>query len=384
MSLRTQASRYSSRALEAAVCHSGGLSSLEKHFDERTLNAVADHFPHGLGLRDLLMLAARENGYTGHTSSDVRGIFEAAFRADIRAEFSTISLPGLLSNVANKFLVAGFNAVENAWSQIAAIRNVPDFKTTTSYSLTGGLVYEKVGPSGELKHGTVGELTYTNKADTYGKMLSITRQDIINDDLGALTITPMKLGRGAALKLNDIFWTEFLADLGSFYTSGRGNLSTGAGSALSSDGLKAAQTKFRKQTDPDGLPLGIMARLLLVPPELEITADELMTSLVVNTGGSSTTDRVPNRNVWANKYTTVVSSYLSNPTYTGASTTAWYLLADPADLPAIEVAFLNGRQTPTVETAEADFNVLGIQMRGYHDFGCSKQEYRAAVRSAGS
>jgi hypothetical protein len=56
---------------------------------------------------------------------------------------------------------------------------------------------------------------------------------------------------------------------------------------------------------------------------------------------------------------------------------AWYLLADPADLPVIEVAFLNGQESPTIETAEADFNVLGVQMRGYHDFGCALQDASA-------
>ena len=92
-----------------------------------------------------------------------------------------------------------------------------------------------------------------------------------------------------------------------------------------------------------------------------------MTSLIINTGGASTETKVPNRNVWANKYRTVMSRYLSNTNITGNSTTAWWLIADPADLPLIQVAFLNGRQEPVVESADADFNVLGIQFRGYYD-----------------
>lgn len=383
---RTSGPQIGPKMIEAAICISGRLENVEKAFDQQTLNAASDRFPHGLGLRDLLLMAARENGYTGPTSNDVRALLQAAFEdKTIRAsDFSTLSLPGILSNVANKFLNQGFNAVESGWRDISATRSVRDFKTVTSYTLTGGMVYEKVGPSGELKHGSVSELSYTNRAETYGRMFAITRTDIINDDLGALTQIPMKLGRGAALKLNAVFWTEFLADLNTFYTSGRGNVSTGAGSALSSAGLTAAQLKFRKQTDADSLPLGISPSILLVPPELEVTANELMTSLIVNTGGSSTTDKVPNRNVWGNKYSVTVASYLSNSSYTGYSTAAWWLIANPMDLPLIEVAFLNGRDTPVVESADADFNVLGIQMRGYHDFGVAKQEYRAAVRSAGS
>jgi hypothetical protein len=66
------------------------------------------------------------------------------------------------------------------------------------------------------------------------------------------------------------------------------------------------------------------------------------------------------------------------------SAAAWYLLADPNDLPFIEAVFLNGQESPTVESADADFNTLGIQFRGYHDFGVDTQEYRAAVKSKGS
>ena len=58
-------------------------------------------------------------------------------------------------------------------------------------------------------------------------------------------------------------------------------------------------------------------------------------------------------------------------------------MADAADLPLIEVAFLNGQESPTIETAEADFNVLGVQMRGFHDFGVSLQDFRAAVKVKG-
>jgi hypothetical protein len=59
---------------------------------------------------------------------------------------------------------------------------------------------------------------------------------------------------------------------------------------------------------------------------------------------------------------------MSNSSYTGYSTTAWYLLANPDDLPVIEVAFLNGRETPVVESADADFDTLGVQFRGYSGF----------------
>jgi hypothetical protein len=70
--------------------------------------------------------------------------------------------------------------------------------------------------------------------------------------------------------------------------------------------------------------------------------------------------------------------------YTGSSSAAWYLMADPNQLPTIEIAALNGRVEPTVETADADFSTLGIQMRGYSDVGVALVEYRAAVKADGN
>ena len=113
------------------------------------------------------------------------------------------------------------------WRSFAAIKSANDFKDHTGVrpSQTGDL--EEVAPGGEIKHGTLADLTYTNKVDTYAKMLAITRQDIINDDLGALSDVPMKLGAGAMKKLNDIFWTEFLGLVGaSFFASGNSNINT--------------------------------------------------------------------------------------------------------------------------------------------------------------
>jgi hypothetical protein len=75
---------------------------------------------------------------------------------------------------------------------------------------------------------------------------------------------------------------------------------------------------------------------------------------------------------------------MSNASYTGYSAAAWYMIADPAEMPVIEIAALNGRVEPVVETADADFNVLGVQMRGYSDIGVALQEYRGGVRADGS
>src|SRR6185369_2382845 len=105
---------------------------------------------------------------------------------------------------------------------------------------------------------------------------------------------------------------------------------------------------------------------VLVPTELEPTANSLYKDQ--NLIGGPTTP-VPSGNQYQGKYEPIVSPYLSDSTITGNSTTAYYLLADPNDVPTIEVAFLDGVETPTVETADVDFEQLGIQTRGYWDWG---------------
>ena len=92
----------------------------------------------------------------------------------------------------------------------------------------------------------------------------------------------------------------------------------------------------------------------------------------------------PDENPHAGKFNVVSSAYLSNAAIPGYSAAAFYLLADPADVAVIETAFLNGQERPTVETADADFNVLGVQMRGFFDFGVALQEPRGGVRSTGA
>ena len=144
--------------------------------------------------------------------------------------------------------------------------------------------------------------------------------------------------------------------------------------------MTEAETAFAKLTDPDGEPLGGQLAILLVPVELRTTGSELMTSNLVVTGENATR---PDNNIWQGRYRLESSVYMSNANYTGNSALAWYLLSAPGDIPVIEVGFLNGQQTPTVQTAEADFSSLGIQMRGFHDFGVELQEWRGGIRAKG-
>ena len=371
--------------LEAAICQATGLYGVEKAFPAATLEAASRQFRHGISLCELLQIAARGAGYHGPARAN-QELLRAAFSpVSMRAGgFSTVSLPDILSNVANKFVAQSFDAVEQAWRAITKIRPVRDFKTTTSVTLTGDFEFREVPPGGEIQHAVPGDESYTNQAKTYARALAVTRQDLINDDLGALQATPSRLGRGAALKLNLVFWTAFM-DHSTFFTAARGNYDEDTDTALAITGLTLAETLFLNQTDPDGKPLGLQPAILLVPNALKATAFQLMNSTELRTSEALTSGggKFGVANPYAGMYKPVVSAYLSNSSITGNSATAWYLLANPMDLPVIETVFLNGQERPTIESADADFETLGIRMRGYYDFGVAKQEYRAGVLMAG-
>ena len=378
-----RANGLTNRILEAAICQAGRLEDAEKHFTDQEMQAAHDRFGGRISLNQVLMIGAEANGYRSDYASKVtieanNAAFGLTAPNRIQASgFSNVNIPTMLSNIANKFLRRGWDSVDMTPLRIAAIRNVSDFKTITTTSLVGDLTFEKVGKDGQIKHGDLGEVTYTNKADTYARMLAITRQDIINDDLGALTDTPRRLGRGAGLKLNDIFWTEFLNN-STFFASGNSNVSTVDGQ-LGDNGLSEAEVIFMDQTDPDSNPLNIMPEILLVPTALKHTAQKLMDS----DRNKGDTDG-PDANIWRGRFRVESSPYMSNASYTGYSAVAWYLLANPNTMPVIEIAALNGRVEPVVESTDAAFNVLGAEQRGYSDVGVSKQEYRGGVRADGS
>lgn len=353
----------SAEVIEAAFALQGGLPNVEKAFKPEVLEA-AHKARRELSLGEVILQAAISNGYDGP-----RRLTASTLRPVLQAAWATHSIAGILSNTANKSLLAGFNSVESSWRSISSVRSVNDFKTLTSYRLNGSFKFDKVANGGELKNAAASDESRTISADTYGIMTSVTRTDLINDDLSALTAVPQRIGRGGALKLNDVFWTEFQDDA-SFFTTARGNKKTSAG-ALSLANLKPIATAFRKLKDPDGNPVAVEPRILLVPVDQELAASEIMGSTLIQSGATS---GQPDRNVLAGRYQVVATTYLSN-------TDDYYLLASPADLPVMEVAFLNGVQSPVVETAEADFNVLGIQMRGYFDFGVAKAEYLAGVKA---
>ncbi len=387
------------RTVEAALCLSAGIPEAEvgKWYDQRTMNAAVAGRLRGAGVHAALGYAIEAVGGSSrgtHVDNDfILAAFEAdrQLRAQERAErtirasgggFSTISLSGILSNVANKAMLAAYQAVDSVVAMFCADADVADFKEVTRYRLTGNGVFEKVGPDGELKHATLSEESYTNRVETFGRIFALTRQMIINDDLGAFLQIPRIIGRMSALKREEAVFELLLANPGTFFSVGNKNFLSGVDTALSIDSLTKAEQTFMDQTDSDGKPILISPSVLLVPTALKVAAQQLMTETRVNE--TTTTDKPkPANNPHAGKWRPVASPYLNAQGIAGGSAKAWYLFANPADVAAIEIAYLRGRRVPTIESGETNFNTLGMQWRGYFDFGVAMQDRRAAVKVKG-
>ena len=377
--------------LEAALCSTRGIKDTEKKFEDKILQAAHSQFRRGAGLQQIMLMAAAANGMPMSaglkiTTGNIREVLGYACPdgRNVQAQFTAISLPGVLSNVANKELLQGYLEEDMVWKEIAQTKTVSDFKTVTSYRLLDDMSYDKLGPGGVMKHGTLGEESFTRSVDTYAKMASLTRQDIINDDLSAFDDLRNRIGRGGAMKLNDLFWSTFLGNLATIFTATRTNYISGSTTNLGTDGvgLGLGQKGWRQRTTStvDGSKrLSGTAKFLLVPPELETVADALYGARNI------AAVKVSDVNTFANKYTPIVANQLSDSSISGYSATAWYLLGDKSQGTPVVVSFLNGQETPTVESADADFNTLGIQFRGYHDFGCNLGDgYLNALMSKGA
>ncbi len=363
------------KTLEAIALSTSGSSVkyLESQYDEKTLEA-ADRY-RGIGIQEFCELICAGK-HLPKFRRDSRGWLEAAF--------SSMALPGILSNVANKTLLEGFLQMDDTWRKIVKIASVNNFQQHTRYRMNGLFKYEKVASDGELKHGKLDEQQFSQKIDTHGIMFSLTRQMIIDDDLGAFTDIPRAIGIGASEAINDAVWQCLLANANQsdgkpFFSTEHKNMFSGANCSLDIPGLTNAELRFSEQERSAGRPLGIPPKILLVPTALKVMAEMLMKSVTINESTDINKPK-PAMNPHTGKYEIVSTPYLASPAFKNSSDLAWYLLADPLRLAALEVAFLSGVDRPTVERADADFNTLGIMFRGYIDFGVKEQDHRGIIK----
>ncbi|MGD9791808.1 MAG: Mu-like prophage major head subunit gpT family protein [Phycisphaerales bacterium] len=359
-----------SRVIEAALLKRAGFAALaEKALGPACMEAAEDlRVAHTL---DLCRAALHYEGIEAPT--DREGM--------VRASLTTHTLTEALGAAVNKVLLDGYRDSPATWRAFGSVRSVPDFKTATAIrpSFTGAL--QQVAPGGELKHGGADEATTQYKVDTYGKLFSIDRRDLINDDLSLFDSVARVMGQAAMRKLSDLVYDVLLANANNFFAAGNGNFLSGADTNLSTDSLGRAIAAMVTQRDAEGNDLDIRPAVLVVPPELQTVGRAVLESEYITTQPGQPTGNSLRKAVGLE-----VEPRLSNTKKYGAkaSTKHWYLFAAPAASPLI-VGFLNGQQTPTVEFFGLDqaVNRLAVSWRVYHDFGAALCDPRAAVRSKG-
>lgn len=287
--------------------------------------------------------------------------------------------PQLLANIGEKALLTGYElepASHRAWVRETELS---DFKAVARVGLSDAPTLTNVPEGGEYSYGTFGERGETIQLATYGRLFSITRQCLINDDLGALTRIPQAFGASARRKEADMVYAILttnanMQDGVALFHATHANLLTGAGSVLNVAGLDAARKAMRLQTAAQGAVLNVVPRYLIVPAALETAAEVLIAS----------TTRVDQTNPGVPMPAFIRSLQLVvDPRLDAASATAWYLAADANQVDTIELARLAGQNGLFTETREG-WNVDGTEFKARLDVGVKAIDWRGLLKSAGA
>jgi phage major head subunit gpT-like protein len=294
-----------------------------------------------------------------------------------RALHTTSDFPAILAAVTNKTLRDAYEAAPRTFQPIARRATAADFKDIHRLQLGEAPQLEKVNQSGEFKRGTIGEAKESYRVETYGKVIGITRQVIINDDLDAFTRVPSLFGTAAATLESDVVWgivtaNPTMGDGVALFHAGHKNLA-GTGTALDVTNLGKGRTAMAKQTGLDGKTvINIRPVFLVVPSSLELTAEQLIAQNLVP---NKSADVVP---------TSIHSlSVIAEPRLDPASgAVPWYLFASPSAIDTIEYAYLEGQEGVYIET-RMGFDVDGIEIKARLDFGAKAIDWRGLYRNPG-
>jgi len=299
---------------------------------------------------------------------DIRGMSRDQIAT--RAMLTTGDFPYILANVANKTLRQAYEAAPQTFKPFTRMVTAPDFKTIARTALGDSPTLEKVNEHGEYKYGSVSEAREAYSIASYGKIVALTRQTLINDDLSAFTRLPEMFGRAAADLESDTVWgiitaNAALADSIALFHASHGNLPTGA--AISVAQLGVCRAAMRVQTGLDGRKINVTPRYLLVPAALETIAQQFTSQAYAASASSS-----------INPFAGALQ-VLAEPRLDTASTTAWYMAADPAQIDTIEYAYLEGNQGVYLETKDG-WEIDGVEFKARLDFGAKAIDFRGLVK----
>lgn len=297
---------------------------------------------------------------------------------------TTSDFATLLENVLHKMLLGAYATQETTWQRFCGTDDVPDFRPSNRYR-TGSLPsLPKIAEHGEYQNGAIPDgAKYAISTERHGEIFSLSREAIINDDMGALANLAGEFGRAAARTIeNDVFALLALnsglgptmTDSQPFFHANRANVGTGA--AISVESLDADRVLMRAQKDPSGRDyLSLSPAVLLVPDALEGTAR------VIN--DAQYDPDTANKLQRPNKVRGLFRDIVGTPRLSSTSTRR-YIFADPNIAAAIVVAFLEGYGRGPIMESQNGWRIDGVEWKVTQYAKAQVADAKAAVTNAGA
>ena len=315
-------------------------------------------------LRDLMIDHLEHEGKTNARYMDDATLIREALTG-------TGAFPNILAATVNKAASTAYVAAPTTFEAFTSEGAMSDFKPTKSVRISEAGELVEIRENGEFKHDELTDDGVDKVLATYGRSFSLTRQAIINDDLGMLTKIPQSYAAAARRGLNRLVY-QMLADAKN-YAANKGNKAA-AGSELSvaslSEGRKAMRTQKNIRNKEI---LNIAPKFLIVPAALETAANQLLHSL---SDPSQTNAAVVNP--FSNSLQIICDAELD-----AISEKAWYLAAAPGvGVDTIEVSYLNGNKAPMIESRPS-WERLGMEFRIYMDYGVTVLDHKGLYLNEG-
>ncbi len=188
----------------------------------------------------------------------------------IERAFSTSDFSIALLAAGERTVLQGYNSAPEGVRALALRRPLDDFRETTMLRLSMFGSLAKKGEGGEYKSGTWSEEeAAVLQADEYGRIVNLTRKALINDDLDIFGRLLMEMGASAARLEAQLLASTLLSSF--TWVTANTATATDVASALVNGTLK-----LRRQVDVSGARVSFEPRVLLVPPELEAEALQVL------------------------------------------------------------------------------------------------------------
>lgn len=311
-------------------------------------------------------------------------IIGAAFTCRGSITQSTSDFATLLENVMHKIVQASYGITPDTWSRFCATGSISDFRAHPRYRHGSFGSLDTVAENGEYKSKSIADGEKESlTAVTKGNLINVSRQMIINDDMGVFTSLLTKLGRAAKLSVEVDVYALLAQNSGDgptmsdsvalFHASSHGaNKTTGA--AITAANLDVDRVAMASQRDPNSNEyLDLRPAVLVLPASLGGVAR------IINTSQYDP-DTVANKS--QNKPNIVGGLFRDIVDTPRIAATRRYLFADPSIAPVIEVAFLEGQSEPTLESRDG-WDVDGTEMKVRLDYAVGAVDWRGAVTNAG-